>query len=344
VRSADWRTHSALVFVQVAFATQAVEGKLAMTPREAGGGGIHPLALAMARMLGAALVFQIVWRTSRRGGADVPSTPLRGRDHAIMAGLSLLGIVVNQTLFLVGLSKTTSFSAALLACTIPVLTAGLAAALGQERLTLRTLAGLGLAVAGVLWLTGIGHVDVGAVIVSINCLAYSGYIVLSRSTVQRLGALTLMTWIFTWGAVAFLPFGGPALVRDAAAWSARSWGFVTYVVTFPTILAYLANAWALGRSTAGLVTVYIYLQPLLAAVLQWFRQGQSVGPRMLGAAALILAGVTLVAARRARGGEGPRGRRRRPAPTRAGTRAGRRRTPLRPRSPRAERCPPRWSG
>jgi drug/metabolite transporter (DMT)-like permease len=289
-----WTTHAALIFVQVAFATQAVEGKLAMLPREAGGGGIHPVALAMARMFGAAVVFQLVWRLGGRAKDHGAPT---ARDHRTLAVLSALGIVVNQTLFLVGLHRTTSFSAALLACTIPVLTASLAAMLGLERMTLRTLSGLALAVCGVVGLTGIGTVDVGAAIVAVNCLAYSGYIVLSRGTVVRLGALTVMTWIFTWGAVMFAPVGGYFLLREAPTWSARGWSFVAYVVTVPTILAYLANAWALGRSSAGLVTVYIYLQPLLAAVLGWIRMRQGVDVRMIASSILIVFGVAIVATR-----------------------------------------------
>jgi hypothetical protein len=48
----------ALVIVQVAFASGSVEGKLAMASPDGGGEGVSPLGIAMARMLGAALVFQ----------------------------------------------------------------------------------------------------------------------------------------------------------------------------------------------------------------------------------------------------------------------------------------------
>lgn len=293
----DWKTHAALLVVQVAFASQAVEGKLAMLPREAGGGGVHPVALAMTRMAGAAVVFQLVWRAVAK---DAPGgrERLSRRDHLILVGLSMLGIVLNQTLFLLGLRVTTSFSAALLGCTIPVLTAALAAMLGQERLTVRMAAGLALAICGVLWLTGIGRVDVGAAIVAVNCLSYSAYIVLSRSTILRLGALRMMAWVFTWGAIVFAPVGMFVLARDASGWNARSVLLVAYIVAVPTVVAYLANAWALGRSSASLVTVYIYTQPLIAALLQWVQLSQPVTQRMLVASGLICGGVALVATRR----------------------------------------------
>jgi hypothetical protein len=79
-RSRAWPTHAALLAVQAAFATAAVEGKLALAPVAQGGEGIDPLALAMARMTGAALFFQVVMRGTGR------LRLLRWVDHArIMA-------------------------------------------------------------------------------------------------------------------------------------------------------------------------------------------------------------------------------------------------------------------
>jgi drug/metabolite transporter (DMT)-like permease len=278
--------------VQLAFAGGAVEGKLAMRDAHAGGGGVEPLALAMARIVGAAVFFQLVARLGRQ------KLSMPWRDHARMAGLAMLGIVLNQTLFLLGLRITTSFAAALLGATIPVFTATLAIAFGVERASARTVVGLALALGGVLWLTGIGSLDVGALVIAVNCLSYAFYIVLSRTMVQRLGAVPFVTWIFAWGAVLLAPLGGWPLARGMAEWGPRGWVLAGFMVAVPTIVAYLANAWALGRSSPTLVTVYIYLQPLLAAALQWMQLGERVASRALGAAAFILAGVTVVATRR----------------------------------------------
>lgn len=290
-------THVALVVVQIAFACGAVEGKLAMAPLADEGGGVAPTALAMSRMLGASLFFQaLAWRDAGRPRLVV-------RDHIRLAGLSVLGVVLNQGLYLAGLHLTSAFSAALLGATIPIFTAALSVLLGQERGTPRMAVGLALALGGVLFLTGIHAVDRGALIVAVNCLSYSLYIVLGRGTIMRLGALHTMAWVFTWGALIFAPIGVRDLVVDARAWTPRAWIFVAFIVAVPTIVAYLANAWALGRSTASLVTIYIYLQPLFAALLAWAQLGQGLSARMLGATALILVGVAIVTLRRA---EAPR--------------------------------------
>jgi drug/metabolite transporter (DMT)-like permease len=284
--------HAALLVVQIAFASQAVEGKIAMGPRATGGEGISPFAIAMVRMLAAAVFFQVTTRALGLARA------LSWRDHARLAGLSVIGIALNQTLFLLGLSLTTPTTASLLSVTIPVFTAAIAVITGAERPTVRLALGILSSVAGALWLTGIHEVDKGAAIVVANSLSYSAYVVFSRSIIRRLGAVVVVTWVFTWGAVLFAPIGLPALVADAPAWTPRGLAFVGYIVVMPTIVAYVCNAWALGRSSPTLVTIYIYAQPVIASLLAWVQLGQPVAPRTAGAAVLIALGVAIVAARR----------------------------------------------
>lgn len=297
-----WATHAALVVVQFAFASQAVEAKVAMSPRALGGEAIPPEALAMTRMLGGALFFQgllALERFRRREGREVlPGAALAsGADHVRLAGLSVLGISLNQTLFLLGLRWTTPFAVSLLSATIPVFAAGLAIALRKEPFAWRTALGIALALAGVLWLAGRGAVDVGAVLVALNSLSYAAYVVLSRETVLRLGALRVVAWIFTYGALLFAPLGLGPMVAEVHELTLRGAWFVAFIVLVPTIVAYSLNAWALGRSSATVVTIYIYLQPLIAALLARVQLGQSVSGRAVTAALLILTGLGVVATR-----------------------------------------------
>jgi len=295
------KVHFALFFVQLAFASQAVESKLAMAPRAEGGEGIDPWSVAMMRMVGAALFFH-VWALFRdrgqAGAGEVHPHRVPWKEHRILFGLSLLGITLNQMLFLMGLKRTSPTVVALLAVAIPVFSTGLAVLFGREKPNLRVFAGLGVATVGVLTLTGLRSIDPGAVLVVINCLSYAAYVVFSRNAVQRLSAVTVATWIFTWGAITFAPLGLPALLRELPHFTGRGWLFVAYVVAIPTIFAYAANAWALGRSQASTVTAYIPLQPVLAALLAWVQLGQPLSLALLVAGAFILAGVLLVVGRR----------------------------------------------
>jgi drug/metabolite transporter (DMT)-like permease len=255
-----------------------------------GGAGMTPYGVAMWRMLGATVFFQLVSVVLRK---PVPGL----RDQMKLAGLSLLGIVINQMLFLKGLQKTTPGTAALLAVTIPASTFAISALVGRERPTVRSLLGLGCAALGVLVLTGVRRVDEGALLIAVNCSFYGAYVVFSRSVVQRLTAFTVVTWIFTWGTVLFAPLGlrpMTQMVQDAHGWGAL---FLVYVVIVPTVIAYWINAWALGRTSASLVTIYVLLQPLLAAALAYLQLGTPLVPNFILAGALVTAGLVLVAFR-----------------------------------------------
>lgn len=284
--------HLALFVVQLAFALGAVEGKLAMTPAAQAGGGVAPLALAMTRMAAAALVFQLAGRAAGLVRA------VTAREHLTLAVLALLGVVVNQLLFLVGLRLTSPVNAALLCATIPVFTVTIAVAARRERASARLGVGLAIAVSGVIFLTGVRSVDVGSLLVAANCLSYSAYVVFARDAVIKHGPATFITWIFTWGALLTAPIGLPAFAADAPAWGPRAYALVAVVVAFPTVLAYALNAWALGRATSSVVAIYVCLQPVLAAVIARVQLGSAFHPRLGAAAAMIFGGVALVATRR----------------------------------------------
>lgn len=298
-----WATHAALIVVQIAFASQAVEAKLAMLPRAQGGEGMKPEAIAMVRMVGGALFFQAA--VFSRRSAEPKRTPERLSlgMHGRLVGLAALGVTINQALFLAGLRGSTPFVVSILGATIPVLTAALAILFRKEVASWRTGAGLVLALSGVFWLTGLGsksQVDRGALLVALNSLSYAGYVVFSRDVVRQLGSLRFMAWVFTYGALLFAPLGALALVAQLPVLEPRGWLLVVYIVVVPTIIAYGLNAWALARSTATMVTIYIYLQPLIAASLARVQLGYQVSPRAGVASLLILAGVAVTTLKRIR--------------------------------------------
>jgi drug/metabolite transporter (DMT)-like permease len=296
-RAAQPIVHLGLVLVQLAFGSLAVEGKLAMGPRF----GVSPPALAMVRILGGALVFVPALLLSRR------PRPRSARDAAELAVLGLFGIVLNQALFLAGLKETSPVSATLLVATIPVFTAVLAALTGRERLSVRGVGGIAVALAGVGVLTGFALPRRGDALVLLNAASYAIYIVLSKGALARYGTLTVLAWIFGAGVVLFAPVGGLALAREAPSWSGATVGLVAFIVLVPTAFAYSVSAWALARATPGVVTIYIYLQPLVVVTLAWAQLGHRPEPRALIAGPMILAGVAIVAyaRRRATSSSGP---------------------------------------
>jgi drug/metabolite transporter (DMT)-like permease len=284
--------HVALLVVQLAFASGAFAGKWALN-----GEHVDPVALAFVRASGGAIAFQLARLALSRKRVETARPTIDRADHWKLALFAILGVCVNQAFFLLGLKRGTASSAALLAATIPVFTAAMAVIGRVERPSARTFLGVAVASAGVLALTGVRDISVGNLLITINSLAYATYLVFVRPLLQKHGALVTITWVFTYGALLLAPFGLPALVHDVASWSPRAWGLVAWFVAVPTVLAYLANAWALERARSSIVSAYIYLQPLLVLGLAGKLLGEALSPRMLAAAGAILAGVTIVASR-----------------------------------------------
>jgi drug/metabolite transporter (DMT)-like permease len=284
--------HVALLIVQVSFASGAIAGKWAMNEER-----VDPVALAFVRAGAGALAFQVARALfAARREADA-KPPIDRGDHARFALFAVLGVCVNQAFFLLGLKRGTASSAALLAATIPVFTAAIAVLARVEKPTARTFLGVSVASAGVLALTGGRDISIGNLLITINSLSYAAYLVFVRPLLQKHGALTAIAWVFTYGALLLAPFGAPALVHDVARWSSRGWLLVGWFVAVPTVLAYLANAWALQRARASIVSAYIYLQPLLVLGLAGKLLGEALSLRVVGAGAAILVGVTIIASR-----------------------------------------------
>src|SRR5262249_45431527 len=96
------------------------------------------------------------------------------------------------------------------------------------------------------------------------------------------------------------PLGARSFVEALPTITTRGWILLAYIVALPTIVAYGLNAWALARSTATMVTIYIYLQPLIAGVLARVQLGSSISSRAGVSALLILGGVAVTTLKRRR--------------------------------------------
>src|SRR5262245_13437508 len=184
-----------LITVQFCFGVFPILGKIAMP-------AFTPRAVLVWRLLVGGGVLMAV-AVARHGRAAWPPRA----DLPRLFLLSLLGVIINQLLFLEGLSRTTAVNAGLLITVIPVATAALALALRLERPTLRREAGMALSVAGVVVLFLARGADVGGdsllgdVFITINAISYSFYLVLAKPLLQRLPQLVVLAWLFVFGAL-----------------------------------------------------------------------------------------------------------------------------------------------
>ena len=282
--------HVALLAVQAIFGTWPVLGKIALR-------AVPSAGIVAIRIGGAAVAFLLL--LGLRGRLV---TPARG-DLALLALFSLLGVVLNQFLFVKGLSLSTAVNAAIINATIPVFTLLVGALLGRERLTARVTLGTLVAAAGVVYLIDPlraslgGDTMKGNLLLVANTCCYGAYLAISQGVFRRYGALTAMTWLFAIGSLAAVPFGGYHLAQtDFASVGPGVWAVLVYTVLAQTVGAYYLNAWALERVSPSTVAVYIYLQPLFAFVVAplLLGAGERPGLRHAVATLLIFVGVGVV--------------------------------------------------
>jgi drug/metabolite transporter (DMT)-like permease len=280
--------HLALISVQLMFGTWPIFGKIALRVLPSTG-------LVAFRVGGAAIAFLILQRFIGRARRKIS----RG-DYARLALYALLGVVLNQFLFVKGLSLTTVINATLLGTTIPIFTLLVSLALGYDRLTFRKSLGIGLAAAGVVYLLYperhfSSDTAYGNLLIVLNSISYGAYLAISKDILKRYGALTVITWIFIFGTIATIPVGGYALagapLREAGL---GLWLAVLYIILVPTVGAYYLNAWALSRVEPSTVAVYIYLQPLIAFAFAPLILNEKWNPRTWLASAFIFSGVAVV--------------------------------------------------
>jgi len=174
------------------FGTWPIFGKIVLR-------SMSSASLVGIRICGAALVFA-VFQPKLRELARLPK-----RVIAWLVLSSILGVTGNQLLYVKGLSLTTVINATLLSTTIPVFTLAVSIALGHDRASSRNIAGISLAVAGVVYLVDpfrasfSTQTTLGNALIIANSLCYGAYIAVSRDLVKRYGALNVITWLFVIG-------------------------------------------------------------------------------------------------------------------------------------------------
>ncbi len=281
------RGHVALVFVQLCFGTFPLLAKWAFE-------AFDPAAIAGWRVLvGAAALLAIAFAVHGR-----EALPAR-REFPRLLLCAVLGVVLNQVLFLEGLSRSTAVNAGLLMPLIPVYTFLVAWIARQERFS--GVRGLGILIAfsGTTYLLLQKEPDlsrpylVGNLLIATNALSYSMYLVVSRPLAQRMPPLVLIAWVY-----ALSTWTVPFITRDAAfvpqEVQARAWVALGLILLFPTVVGYVLNTYALSKVSASTTAVYVYLQPLIAGATGVMLLGESLGPGILVAAVAIFIGIRLV--------------------------------------------------
>ena len=281
-----WRVDLALSAVVCIWSLNFVLLK-AVLPR------FDPLALAATRFVCVGVLFELLLR--RRGAPEA----MAREDRRVFVVSALLGYTLYQGAFILALHHSTVFSTALMINTGPVW-AGVALWLtGVERVGARRWGGFLLALGGLLVYVGPKvlagtSAGLGDLLALGAAVSWALYGIRNKRLLERYSALYVTTRTFQIGALLFLPFAVPGVLRqDWAAVGLGGWGAVAYSVVFPITVAVTLWNWAIGQQGVARTAVYQYLVPVVSGVLSWLILAEGFGPQKLAGGALILLGVAL---------------------------------------------------
>ena len=187
----------------------------------------------------------------------------------------LFGVAINQLFFFEGLNLTTPINAAIIMTTSPILVIVFSALIIKEKITFRKVIGIILGISGAATLIlKSGNISIendfflGNILIFINATSYSIYLVLVKGLMTRYHPITVMFYVFSFGLIFVLPFGISELNSiNLNTFTTSIYLKVAFVVICTTFIAYLFNAFALKSLNPSVVSVYIYLQPVLASLI-----------------------------------------------------------------------------
>ena len=257
--------------------------------------GINPFALSACRMAGAALLF---WVAS----LFMPRERVSKRDLGLLLLASVFGIQFNQLLYLWGLSLTSPIDASIISTLVPILTLVLATFFLREPMSVLKVGGVALGCLGAVVLVVLSQTTaggqsslVGNTLCIISAISFAFYLTAFRSIIVRYRPVTVMKWMFLFAAVvALVIYHKPLMATDFAALPSRVVTGALYVIVGSTFLCYLCVPIGQQHLRPTVVSMYNYVQPVVAVLVSVTLGMDRFTPLKAAAAVCVFVGVWMV--------------------------------------------------
>lgn len=281
--------HLAILLANVIFGLNTTISKTLM-PDE-----VSPMALTLMRMIGACVLFYIA-------SLFIKKEKIEKRDFVMLFLAALFGIFINQFSFIHGLSKTSPIDASLVITILPILAMLISAAYLKEPITKLKILGVLIGATGALLIIlqsktmtqGNGNF-IGNLFCFVSTFSYAVYLVFFKHLMGKYHPITIMKWMFLFATVMCLPFCyQDVIATDYANMSSNAYLRILYVIVGATFVSYLLIPYAISRLRPTTVSMYNYIQPLIASLVAVAIGMDSFGFIKSIAAVFIFLGVFLV--------------------------------------------------
>ncbi len=133
----------------------------------------------------------------------------------------------------------------------------------------------------------------GVILVTISTMGWAIYTILIRPVSQKHGAFATACLALAVSAMPTVLLASPQAMAEIASLNLTQWGTVAFLSVFATVLA--TGAWnvALGHMESAKAGMFLYVQPVVAAIGGILLLGEELSLWLAGGGALILAGVAV---------------------------------------------------
>ena len=257
---------------------------------------IKPYGFILLRVSSATLIFWTV-------GLFTKQQKIEKSDYKKILIASFFGITINMLAFFKGLSLTSPISASVMMVTSPIMVLIFSSILIRKPIGKQRILGVFIGLVGALFLITLGNSSTetstnsafGNFLVFLNAASYGLYLVLAKDLVKKYNPIVFIKWLYLFGLIFVIPFGYSELT--AVIWEeipTNIYWNISFVLLFTTCITYLFNLYGLSKLKPTTVSVFIYLQPVIATIYALIVGSDSLNLVKLCATLLIFLGVYLV--------------------------------------------------
>lgn len=265
---------------------------------------IPPLGIFTLRSLVAGALFWIV-------SLFLPKEKVERKDYIRIFAASLLGFFTCQVTFLVGIPYITPMDCSILTAMSPIYTMAIAAIVIKEPITIQKAAGVAISFIGIIYLIvsrvaapgGVSEsTPFGIVMIILNSLSFSMYLGIFKPLISKYSAVTFMKWIFLFSALVSVPLSLKGLTQvEWAEIPSIQYAELAYLIILATFVTYFLIPVAQKRIRPTLVSMYSYIQPIIAILVSIVIGMDYLTWQKVLAAAMVFGGVIIVSYSRSAG-------------------------------------------
>ena len=259
---------------------------------------ISPIGLFNFRAIGATLLFWLI-------SFFMPKEKVPFSDLWKIFIASMLGLFLTQLTFLKAIKITTPLDTSIITSITPIFTMFVAAIALKEPITLKKAGGVAISFAGVIMLIlNSVHISNGSVtetqpfgivLMIFNCLFFATYLGVFRPLIAKYNVVTFMKWMFLFSMLVSVPLNLKEMTHLNFSLMPTNYLLeLGFLILFSTFIAYFLIPIGQKSLRPTVISLYAYLQPLIATITSIYLGMDKLSWQKIVAATLVFTGVILV--------------------------------------------------